>query len=158
MVAASVLPDGLSLIHCQDAEVTSQLPMLARLGADILDHFDPNVLVRRFRRYSGWALHMVETQDAKPVAFKLGHTERDSTFYSWLGGVAPGWRGHGLAAALMQAQHEWARAQGYREVTTRTRQDNDRMAQINLAAGFVETGLLEKEDGRMMRCFAKSLV
>ncbi|WOE75149.1 GNAT family N-acetyltransferase [Alterisphingorhabdus coralli] len=158
MAAAPTLPQGLSLTHYQDAEVASQFSMLARLGADVLTQFDPDVLSKRFRRYSGWALHLVATQDAKPVAFKLGHAEGESAFYSWLGGVAPDWRGHGLAAALMQAQHEWARAQGYRKVTTRTRKDNARMAQINLAAGFVETGLLTKDDGRVMRCFVKSLV
>jgi hypothetical protein len=58
----------------------------------------------------------------------------------------------------MHAQHDWAARAGYRSVTTRTQIGNDRMAAINRAAGFVESGIITKADGRRLRAFAKSLV
>ncbi|MBH3003647.1 GNAT family N-acetyltransferase [Serratia nevei] len=57
--------------------------------------------------------------DGQPAGFKLGYQQRETVFYSWLGGVLPAFRRHGVAQALLAEQERWA--QGYRQLTVKTR-------------------------------------
>ncbi|MEE4483343.1 GNAT family N-acetyltransferase [Serratia ficaria] len=59
--------------------------------------------------------------DGRPAGFKLGYQLREGAFYSWLGGVLPAFRRHGVAQALLTEQELWARAQGYRQLRVKTR-------------------------------------
>ncbi|HIE6454178.1 TPA: GNAT family N-acetyltransferase [Serratia marcescens] len=59
--------------------------------------------------------------DGQPAGFKLGYQQRETVFYSWLGGVLPAFRRHGVAQALLAEQERWAQAQGYRQLTVKTR-------------------------------------
>lgn len=137
--------------------VCKRLPVLARLAEQVFGKYDPSYLLDRYPQRTGWCLFELVDKEDVSAAFKLGHYEDDETFYSWLGGVAPQWRGAGLGRILMQAQHDWARCQGYRQVTTRTQIGNDRMAALNVAAGFEERGTITKDDGRTLNCFSKTL-
>ncbi len=74
------------------------------------------------------------------VGVKMGYRRNESTFYSWLGGVLPEARGQGVARRLMQAQHEWAAAQGYRYVTTETYNRYRGMLVLNVRTGFDVVG------------------
>lgn len=49
----------------------------------------------------------------EPVAYKLGYALHANTFYSWLGAVAPKWRGKGIAQALLKAQEAWIKEHDY---------------------------------------------
>jgi GNAT superfamily N-acetyltransferase len=142
----------------QNAAMAAQADALTQLCARVFAQFDAGRLRARLAMQRGWMLVQAETETQRPVAFKLGYEQTDESFYSWLGGVDPDWRGQGLAQRLMHAQHDWAARAGYRSVTTRTQIGNDRMAAINRAAGFVDTGIITKADGRRLRAFAKSLV
>jgi GNAT superfamily N-acetyltransferase len=57
----------------------------------------------------------------QPVGFKLGYQQQEKVFYSWLGGVLPAFRRYGVAQALLVAQEHWARSQGFRLLTVKTR-------------------------------------
>lgn len=59
--------------------------------------------------------------DGQPAGFKLGYQRQETVFYSWLGGVLPAFRCHGVAQALLAEQERRARAQGYRQLTVKTR-------------------------------------
>ncbi|MEL5546630.1 GNAT family N-acetyltransferase [Serratia nevei] len=61
--------------------------------------------------------------DGQPAGFKLGYQQQETVFYSWLGGVLPAFRRHGVAQALLAEQERWAQAQaqGYRQLTVKTR-------------------------------------
>ncbi|CAI0898766.1 Uncharacterized conserved protein [Serratia proteamaculans] len=59
--------------------------------------------------------------DGQPAGFKLGYQQQDKVFYSWLGGVLPAFRRHGIAQRLLAEQEHWARAQGYQQLTVKTR-------------------------------------
>lgn len=79
--------------------------------------------------------------EGRLIGLKLGYERNRGVFNSWMGGVAPEARGQGIAAALMDAQHTWAKEAGFRGLETATRQANQAMAILNLKAGFVVAGL-----------------
>jgi GNAT superfamily N-acetyltransferase len=90
------------------------------------------------------------------AGFKIGYAMSEDRYYSWLGGVDPAYRRRGIAAQLMDRQHEWARSRGYRTIETRSDHDNVAMAQVNLASGFVVCGV-HSQPGRTQILFAKTL-
>ncbi|AGO53193.1 GCN5-related N-acetyltransferase [Serratia plymuthica 4Rx13] len=68
------------------------------------------------------ACHLLIAEvDGQAAGFKLGYQTQEKVFYSWLGGVLPAFRRHGVARALLAEQERWARAQGYRRLTVKTR-------------------------------------
>jgi GNAT superfamily N-acetyltransferase len=85
--------------------------------------------------------HIAFNGEGRLIGLKLGYERNRGVFYSWIGGVAPEARGQGIAAALMAAQHTWAKKEGFRGLETATRQPNQAMAILNLKAGFVVAGL-----------------
>ena len=78
------------------------------------------------------------------VAFKLGYAATPERYYSWLGGVDPRGRRQGIARRLMEAQHAWARARGYRAVETGALVDNTAMLALNLQFGFRIIGMYQR--------------
>ena len=48
-----------------------------------------------------------------PVGFKVGFEMTTTLFYSWIGGVIPEYRKHGIAARLMKQQHQLAEEAGF---------------------------------------------
>jgi len=85
--------------------------------------------------------HVALDGEGKLIGLKLGYERNRGVFNSWMGGVALEARGQGIAAALMAAQHAWAKEAGFRGLETATRQPNQAMAILNLKAGFVVAGL-----------------
>lgn len=75
-----------------------------------------------------------------PVGFKIGY-ERDNRFYSWLGGVVPSHRSHGVAHKLADRQEEWARQQGYTSVWMKTRNRFPAMLLMAVRRGFRITSI-----------------
>ncbi|MDT3253303.1 GNAT family N-acetyltransferase [Serratia sp. root2] len=74
------------------------------------------------RRIGPSACHLLLAEiDGQPAGFKLGYQTQEKVFYSWLGGVLPAFRRHGVAQALLAEQERWAQAQGYRQVRVKTR-------------------------------------
>ena len=90
-------------------------------------------------------LILVAYSDDKPVGFKVGY-EREGEFYSWLGGVQPSYRRRNIALKLAQMQEDWARQQGYKTVTFKTRNAHTNMLLFALRQGFHIIGFKEKED------------
>ncbi|ULH15606.1 GNAT family N-acetyltransferase [Deinococcus sp. KNUC1210] len=74
--------------------------------------------------------------------FKMGYRRSEKHFYSWLGGVLPEARGHGIARRLMDAQHAWATEQGYTTVSTETFNRYRPMLLLNIQSGFDVVGTL----------------
>ncbi|WAC23261.1 N-acetyltransferase family protein [Blastomonas sp. SL216] len=142
--------DQLEVTLCEGADVRAQEAMLAELCARIFDTFDPEYLARRLPVLVDPVLHVAQGNHAAILGFKIGYRRGPSLLYSWLGGIVPEARGHGIAARLMQAQHDWAAAQGYHFVETRTRASNNRMIIVNLKAGFHIAGVESDEAGHLV--------
>ena len=75
------------------------------------------------------------------VGFKLGYAVTSERYYSWLGGVHPCYQRRGIAANLMEQQHQWVRSAGYSVIETELIQTNHAMAKLNEATGFTAAGV-----------------
>lgn len=73
--------------------------------------------------------------DGKAAGFKAGY-ERESFFYSWMGGVLPQYRQLGIAKQLADHQERWAKGQGYNSITFKTRNVHKGMLIFALKNGF----------------------
>lgn len=80
----------------------------------------------------------------KPIAYKVGYKLKVGTFYSWVGGVAPAFRGQGLAKKLMEKQHSIAKEKGYKVIRTHTMNRFRKMLLFNIKSGFQITGTYQK--------------
>lgn len=88
-----------------------------------------------------------ESGSEQLVGYKIGYLRKENHFYSWLGGVDPKWRGHGIAGELMKQQHHWCREQGYKSVRTHTKNQWRSMLILNLRHDFDIIGTLTDEFG-----------
>ncbi len=90
-----------------------------------------------------WIAH----ENEKVLGFKLGYELDIESYYSWRGAVYEKYRNQGIGSALMIAQHNWVKEQGYKRVQTKTRNKWRKMLILNLKHGFNITGttLDEKE-------------
>lgn len=70
------------------------------------------------------------------IGYKVGYELSCEMFYSWLGGVDPGYRGHGIATELMQRQHRFLTEKGYKIVRTKTMNRWRGMLVMNIKNGF----------------------
>jgi len=91
------------------------------------------------------------------AGFKVGY-ERDGYFYSWMGGVIPGFRRNGIALALAIEQENWARAQGYTSVTFKTRNIHKAMLSFSLNNGFNIIKVDPHEDVAQHRIWLKKML
>lgn len=113
-------------------------PLLA-LCQNVFDAFDTAYLLARLPRIADPDLWLA-IDGGEWAGFKLGYRRGDTLLYSWLGGVHPRLRGQGVASELMERQHAYAAAVGYRFVETRTRAINNPMILLNLRHGFHVAG------------------
>ena len=84
-------------------------------------------------------LHMalVAEKEGELLGFKVGYqSDTPATFYSWMGGVRPEFRGKGIATALAVEQERWAKAQGFTAVVFKTRNRFPGMIQFGIKRGF----------------------
>ncbi|AML56098.1 Protein export cytoplasm protein SecA ATPase RNA helicase [Serratia rubidaea] len=86
----------------------------------------------------GDAMHYarIAELDGQPAGFKLGYQTGDDTFYSWLGGVLPAFRRRGVAGRLLEEQERWARTQGFRRLTVKTRNQFRGMLMLLIARHY----------------------
>lgn len=100
---------------------------------------------------------IAQTPEGKPAGFKIGYRQDPHTFYSWLGGVLPKYRSRGIAAALMEYQHEWAKKLGYRRIQTKTMNRWRSMLVLNIKSGFDVIGTYLGTDGTVRIILEKHL-
>jgi len=128
-------------VECLEGEaVRGEGPLLAEVSARIFGKSDPAYVIDRLANATDPVLHWIRDAAGAPIAVKIGYRLKPGQLYSWLGGVLPEHRRRGLAARLMRAQHQWAAANGYTEIETHTRADNNAMIIANLSHGFQIAG------------------
>jgi hypothetical protein len=113
-------------------DTTEVLPLCLEVFEDV----SPSYLTERLQRVTDPVLVCARLPSRRLVGFKLGYRRGPHLLYSWLGGVHPDARRQGLARQMMVEQHEWASANGYRFVETRTQTMNNVMIILNLQADF----------------------
>lgn len=81
------------------------------------------------------------------IGYKIGYAVDNRTFYSWLGGVDPLYRNHGIASALMKKQHDYLKERGYKVVQTKTMNKWRNMLVLNIKSGFDVVATCTDEKG-----------
>ncbi|WP_079508751.1 GNAT family N-acetyltransferase [Mesobacillus jeotgali] len=116
-------------------------------------------LIKLHGKIFGASEDLIEKMAAKPelmviiaqagdnvIGYKIGYELSSEKYYSWLGGVDPDFRRHGIAAELMKRQHKLLLEKGYRIVQTKTMNKWRNMLVLNIKNGFdvIDTQIDEK--------------
>ena len=83
--------------------------------------------------------------EGEAVGCKVGYRLNESCFYSWMGGVLPDWRRHGVAERLAEEQEAWAKERGYQRIRFKTRNSCRAMLHFALNRGFHIIGVEPRE-------------
>jgi len=82
-------------------------------------------------------LGLVAEKEGELLGFKVGYqSDNPDTFYSWMGGVRPEFRKHGIANALAECQENWSREKGFKSVFFKTRNRFPAMITFGLSRDF----------------------
>lgn len=123
----------------------SQIAALHAASKLVFGAMDPDQISWRLSQMPD-ATVILASEGTEPVGFKAGYAITEAKYYSWIGGVLPERRRAGIAAEMMELQHDWLSGRGYSVVETATRQDNRAMAAVNLKHGFEIAGLRRNRD------------
>lgn len=98
------------------------------------------------RLFNTKSLILVALDRNTPVGFKLGYQrDNDGSFYSWMGGVLPGYRQLHIAQQLADAQEVWVKQEGYDAIVLKTRNRFKAMLIFAIKNGFCIEGVEQKE-------------
>jgi len=92
--------------------------------------------------------HLILTAfvENEAVGCKIGYDRfKEGSFYSWLGGVVPGYRKEGVAKALAEQQEKWAVENGFESIKFKTQNRHKAMLQFALKNGFSIYNVKPKE-------------
>lgn len=132
------------------------LAAIMKVASKVLRPVSEDDLFARLNRHER-VLVQVCRLEGQVAGFKIGYALTPQRFYSWLGGVAPEFQRLGVASALMADQHEWCKEHGFKEVETRTTNDNPSMLILNVRHGFQVTGTKAGSRGEVKIVLEKHL-
>ena len=99
-------------------------------------------------------LILIAWQNDQPIGFKVGYN-KETTFYSWMGGVLPPFRRKGVAQKLAKVQENWARKRQYQNIMLKTRNQHQTMLIFALKNGFKIVGFEPKDSLEAHRIILK---
>ncbi|WP_339793026.1 GNAT family N-acetyltransferase [uncultured Imperialibacter sp.] len=99
-------------------------------------------------------LMLVAEAEGKVVGFKVGYNRcKDGSFYSWMGGLLPAYRGQGIYQELTSAMEQWAAEKGYTHMLLKTRNKLKPMIRFCLSQGYYVSGFSEHLDAMESRIY-----
>lgn len=129
---------------------------LDRLAKACFADWDPETFRRTLAAHPRHQI-LLASVEGELVGYKVGYEHDPSTFYSWVGGVRPEWRGLGIASDLMDRQHAGCRSRGYTKVRTKTQNRYRAMLMLNLKQGFDVIGTQTSSGGDLKILLEKNL-
>ncbi|MCF4009508.1 GNAT family N-acetyltransferase [Rheinheimera sp. UJ63] len=75
------------------------------------------------------------------IGYKVGYQFTEDTFYSWLGGVIPEHRKHGVATQLLNYQEKWVWNAGYKQIKVKSMDRFPSMLKMLTSNGYEIVGL-----------------
>ena len=94
------------------------------------------------------SLFLCRNTNNELIGFKLGYANSPLEYYSWLGGIRPEYRNHGIATELMRKQHAWCMQQGYDSIVTKTSPSFKEMLSLNKKFGYLPEGEIVNSSGK----------
>jgi predicted GNAT superfamily acetyltransferase len=129
---------------------------LKEFYASVFGQFDFEKFERRLDEAQNLLINLALDED-RIVGSKLGYRIAPQIFYSWIGGVRAEFRGRGIAAGLMRAQHDWCGKHGFEIVRTKTKNSFKPMLILNLKSGFDITKVYQNPDCELKIVLEKKL-
>lgn len=105
------------------------------------------------------SLILVAKLEGALVGYKVGYQLTEETFYSWLGGVVPEHRKHGVATLLFNYQEKWVLNSGYKQIKVKSMNRFPGMLNLLISNGYEIVGIEESvcgSEGKIV--FLKRLV
>lgn len=130
-------------IHITTASIDAAAEFLSRIP-EFKDSYPPEEYRKRLLQNQHLIL-LAYTEDGEACGCKVGYELSNTCFYSWMGGVMPQWRRHGVAELLAVAQEKWAQKQGYERIRFKTRNSCKAMLHFALSRGFNIVGVEPKD-------------
>lgn len=97
------------------------------------------------RRTAGGGLLLVAEVDEREAGFKLGYPLEGGVFYSWIGGIRPEFRRHGLGRQLLRLQEKLVRERGYHTLRVKSMNKFPAMLRLLIAEGYEIVDLEHRE-------------
>lgn len=108
-------------------------------------------------KVTGRPLLVVAEDEGRIVGFKLGYTTGPETFYSWLGGVDPAFRKHGIARELLRLQERLVREMGLTKISVKSLNRFPAMLRFLISEGYQIVDVEKREAGEAKIVFEKIL-
>ena len=89
------------------------------------------------------SLILVAKLEGALVGYKVGYQLTEETFYSWLGGVIPEHRKHGVATLLLNYQEKWVLNSGYKQIKVKSMNRFPGMLNLLRSNGYEIVGIEE---------------
>lgn len=120
-------------------QIANQIPEFSDKKYNIDDYHQ--------RLDNSYHLILIAYDSNVPIGFKVGYNrDKNQSFYSWMGGVIPGYRQKGIAKALAKEQ-EWIVSKlGYKVISFKTRNYLKAMLIFAIRNGFNITAIEEKNE------------
>lgn len=112
---------------------------------EFTEGYPPEEYQKRFAENEHLILLAYDATEQVVLGCKVGYRLEEDCFYSWMGAVLPGWRRHGVAEVLAQAQENWAIKRAYKKVRFKTRNSCRAMLHFALRRGFNIIGVEPRE-------------
>ncbi len=141
------------IFHQGSPEDFSSWPQLVKLNQEI---FGPESRLQKAGEMDNLFIQAA-LDGERIIGYKIGYPYDSVTFYSWMGGVDPDYRGQGIARELMRQQHQWCAHQGYLEVQTKTQNRWREMLMLNISSGFDIIGCQIDRRGELKIILSKNL-
>lgn len=108
-----------------------------------IPEFDRETTLERLKARLDQAVHLILVAKlyGDIVGYKVGYQLSDATFYSWIGGVIPTHRNHGIATLLLKQQEQWAIDAGYKQIKVKSMNRYPHMLKMLISNGYEIIGV-----------------
>lgn len=148
--------DNLSFKIVKGIPTGSDLNIIENLYTEIFEDSQLNSFHKRLNEQEN-ICSLIAFDDITPIGFKIGYHYNQTTFYSWVGGVLPDFRGKGVAKKLAQLQEQWAKKNNYLKLRTKSMNRYKPMMILNLKNGFDIVSAYTNDAGHLKIVFEKEI-
>ena len=118
---------------------------------------DESFFLGRFRGRHNVNIMVAQLED-QHVGFTIGFEMMPTTFFSWICGVVPDCRRHGIATQLIQGQQAWAADEGYTIIRFECQNQHRPMLHVAISEGYDLVGMRwDTATGTNVAIFEKEL-
>ena len=155
------MPNGMEEANCIFKTISgipndNQIELLLTLYQEIFEGADAAFFIKRLKNKSD-VFSILAFHSNKLIGFKIGYSQSENIFYSWIGGIKKTFRNQGIGKQLAMIQENHARLSGFKILKTKSMNRFKPMMILNLKNGFNITKIYTNTKGQTKIVFEKSL-